>query len=115
VQVSAAGDDTFSATVEELRSLGLNSAARKYMVWMDAPAAPYCGIAMMYLDDRPIQENLNNGAAGGTFARVDPPCWGDPSAEAHELIHTLGGVQTSSTHTTGAGHCTDEYRGGQLQ
>jgi hypothetical protein len=43
---------------------------------------------------------------------VDSPCWTFPSywhsTAAHEIMHTLGGVQDDAAHSTGAGHCTDE-------
>jgi hypothetical protein len=120
VPLSAAGDDTFSNTISEMRALGYNRADRKYLVWMDpAGAAPYCGIGQLYLDDRPTYDNLNNGhsSVAGMFARVDAPCWGGSGTpvEAHELMHSLGGVQNSAPHSTGhyvapaGGHCTDEY------
>ena len=106
VQLSASGDDSFSNTISEMRTQGYNRPDRKYLVWMDpAGAAPYCGIAQLYLDDRPTSDNMNNGhsSVAGMFARVDAPCWGGSGTpvEAHELMHSLGGVQNSAPHSTG--------------
>jgi hypothetical protein len=117
VRLSSTGDDSFGNTVSELAALGYASPSRKYLVWMDAPG-PYCGIGETYLDDRDVLDNYNNGRSSvpGMFARVDAPCWGSSTTpvEAHELVHTLGAVQSSAPHSTGrfpapaGGHCTDE-------
>jgi hypothetical protein len=111
VTLSTKGADTFSATIAELRKQGFGRSDRKYLVWMDAPG-PYCGIAQQYLDDAPGPTNLNDGSPSvpGMVARIDAPCWGGTGTpvEAHELMHTLGGVQSSAPHATGNGHCTDE-------
>lgn len=34
---------------------------------------------------------------------------GELSTWVHELLHTLGAVQDDTPHTSGVGHCTDEY------
>ena len=103
VRLSAAGDDSFSNTVSELRALGFNRPDRKYLVWMDA--AVVCGVGSMFTDTRPGLNNRNNGFAP-MFARVDAACWG--YAEGHELMHTLGAVQEGAPNATAAGHCRDE-------
>jgi hypothetical protein len=111
VTLSAAAGNSFQTMIQELRDLGYTSSDRKYLVWMDEVGS-YCGIAQMYPDDRSAQTNWNNGGIA-MFARVDSACWGhggsSSSTEAHELVHTLGGVQSSAPHATGNGHCTDEY------
>lgn len=103
VVLSSSGDNSFSATRNELRAMGYNASNRKYLVWVDA-AVGICGIAELFGDDRATTSNWNN--KGDMFARVDAPCWG--YAETHELLHTLGAVQDSAPHSTGAGHCVDE-------
>jgi hypothetical protein len=101
--LSATGDDSFSNTVTELKALGLNRSDRKYLVWTDSDVL--CGVGSLYSDSRPGLSNLNNGYAP-MFARVDSGCW--DYAEGHELMHTLGAVQTGAPHATTAGHCWDE-------
>ena len=106
VILSPGGDDNISKTINELKALGYNSPDRKYLVWTDATV--YCGIAQIYGDDRPGPENFNNGAAP-MYGRIDAGCWGySNSIPAHELVHTLGGVQPSAPHATPGYHCTDE-------
>ena len=103
VTLSASGDDTFSATRSELAAKGFSRADRKYLIWVDASVG-ICGLGELYDDDRATADNANN--SGPMYARVDAPCW--DYAEAHELLHTLGAVQGSAPHSTGAGHCVDE-------
>lgn len=108
--LSSRGDDTFDLMLREMRLRGYNRTDRKYLVWVDANV--YCGIGQIYIDDSPGQGNASNGHPGvpGAVARVDKGCWGlNEMVEAHELVHTLGGVQPTAPNATPGFHCTDNY------
>ncbi|MGQ0519669.1 MAG: hypothetical protein ACT4PX_00775, partial [Actinomycetota bacterium] len=110
VVLSPTGDDSIDNTESELAAKGFNRSDRKYLVWTDDTL--YCGIAGIYGDDRPTQDNRNNGVARvpALVGRVDSGCWGrTQSVEAHELVHMLGGVQLSAPNATAGWHCDDEY------
>ncbi|HEX2023564.1 MAG TPA: hypothetical protein VHF00_02600 [Acidimicrobiales bacterium] len=112
VVLSATGDDNIQNTANELEARGFSRPDRKYLVWMDANV--YCGIAEIWPDDRPTADNYNNGPSNvpGMVARVDSGCWGLSGTnlvEAHELMHTLGGVQSTAPHGTAYNHCTDDH------
>jgi len=98
----------FSATIKALKARGYTSKARKYLVFADD--TKLCGIGQMY-DDSSKTGNYNDGRVP-MYARVDSGCWATPkgwhSTAAHELMHTLGGVQEDAPHSTPAGHCRDE-------
>lgn len=104
VVLSAAGDNNFSNTINELKALGHNRTDRKYMIFMDADI--YCGIGTFAGDDQPGQANNNN--IGPDYGRTDSGCWGGHTA-AHELTHNLGGVQDSAPNSSLGGHCVDEF------
>ncbi|MEX2459103.1 MAG: hypothetical protein WD770_08970, partial [Actinomycetota bacterium] len=108
VTLSTTGDDDIYKTQSELRTKGFTRSDRKYHVWMDAGV--YCGIAFVQSDDSAGSTNRNNGVSTvpGMVSRTDAQCWGG-GVEGHELMHNLGGVQTSAPHATSMWHCTDEY------
>jgi hypothetical protein len=108
VELSPAGIATLGGTAAELAAQGLDRPDRKYLVWVDAYV--YCGLATVKTDDRPSSDNANNGdGQPGMVARIDRGCWGgvNPSIEAHELVHLLGGVQPSAPNANDNFHCTD--------
>ena len=107
VALSSSGMAAIGGMISDLKNLGYNRSDRKYLIWADTNV--YCGISQIMGDDRPTQDNANNGRYGAMFSRVDTGCWGVPghSVEAHELMHSLGGVQTSAAHSTPANHCYD--------
>jgi hypothetical protein len=69
-------------------------------------ASVYCGIGTIARDSSPSPENRSNHRAG--YARIDRDCWGGEIA-AHELVHTLGGIQHDAPHASGGWHCVDEF------
>jgi hypothetical protein len=100
----ALGSDFFG-TIAALRKLGYDAANRKYLMFADANRL--CGIGTVY-DDASPTGNANDGSYA-SYARVDSNCWSTShSVAAHELIHTLGGVQARAPHATRYGHCYDE-------
>jgi hypothetical protein len=103
VAVSPAATATYDESVAALRNQGFADNGRKYLVFMDANVV--CGYAQWYIDNRPTQDNANNGNAPGMFARVDNACWN--YAEAHEIMHTLGAVLAGAPNATQYGHCND--------
>lgn len=111
VTVPAGATSSFNATISAVQALGYTDPSRKYLMWTDASVL--CGVASMYPNDVDGQGNPNNGSYA-QYARVDSGCWGfgdgasQHSVEAHELLHTLGGVFSTAPHGTRAGHCWDE-------
>jgi hypothetical protein len=104
VVIGAADDDTLNASITAIQAQGYNRADRKYLMFTDANV--YCGIGTVYRDSQPGQANINNGSYA-QYARADNGCWN--YAEAHELMHNLGGVQPDAPHSTPNFHCYDEY------
>jgi hypothetical protein len=109
VALTPEGVASLPGTAADLYAQGLNRPDRKYLVWVDAYV--YCGMATVKPDDRPGQDNANNGdGEPGMVARVDRGCWGiaASSGEVHELVHILGGVQTTAPNGNWNYHCSDE-------
>ena len=109
VALSPAGIASLGGTAAELAAQGFDRPDRKYLVWVDAYR--FCGLATVKRDDRPSPDNANNGdGEPGMVARIDRGCWGrvNPSIEAHELVHLLGGAQPSAPNANDNFHCTDD-------
>lgn len=106
VSLSSAAMTNFDWTIEELEQRGFDRVDRIYLLFADTSAAGICGIATAWMDDRDSPANPSN--RGPSYARADLGCW-DAHTAAHELMHTLGSVQRSAPHSTGYGHCWDEY------
>ncbi|KUJ68556.1 hypothetical protein ACZ90_18335 [Streptomyces albus subsp. albus] len=104
VEVAPSALGEFGSTNNALAAKGFNRRDRKYMIFADSNV--YCGIGSFNGDERPGQENLSN--FGPSYGRTDSGCWGG-STPAHELGHNLGAVNNSAPHTSGGGHCVDEW------
>ena len=94
LHVAANADDNFTNTVAALTAANQTDSNRKYLVYMDSETI--CGIGQIFADDDPLPaDNANDGGVPGLIARVDTSCWltGTGSVAAHELVHTMGGVQ----------------------
>ena len=96
----------FAATVTAMKNLGYNAANRKYLLFSEGTSM--CGIAQMY-NDSARTLNWNDGRAP-LIQRVDQGCWtrGDHSTAAHELMHSLGSINSTAPHKSGNGHCNDD-------
>ncbi len=110
VALSSSQVATFPDMIEALEALGHDRADRKYLAFVDVDVE-ICGIATVTRDDAPTNNSADRRVG---YARVDRDCWasGDEgvySVAAHELTHTLGGVQASAPNGTAGGHCTDEW------
>lgn len=97
------------------RALPAASGPRNRLVYVDGMVARASGVGEVLDADQPGPTNPHN--AGGRFAFV----WGAHRAPSmnhlasyadfilHEITHTLGGVQRSAPHPSGAWHCTDGF------
>lgn len=89
----------------ELSAQGYNRTDRKYLVFAETNAYSL-GIANVYPDSSLSPSNAHN--SGPMYTSTPVNLWG-ASNPAHELMHTLGGVQSDAPHGTVNKHCWDEY------
>lgn len=95
----------FSDTRTALVAAGLDDLKAKYLVAADW-ASNYVGLGELYPDDSRSIDNRSN--IGATYAMVFGASNFGPGVLMHELGHTMGAVQASANHSSGAGHCLDE-------
>ncbi len=99
--------DSYSKAMSYLQDNGYKDSYTKYLVWVYAGKANFCGIGTSWGDDQPnATKNITNVNTG--YAVVDTTCWGS-GAEIHEIMHNLGAVENSAPHATGGGHCLDDH------
>ncbi|MFN8664327.1 MAG: Ig-like domain-containing protein [Thermomicrobiales bacterium] len=106
VEISRSALLDFDGTIAALEQQGFDATDRIYLMFADTSSAGICGIGTVWPDDKKSSTNFNN--RGPSYARADLGCW-DAHTAAHELMHNLGAVQDSAPHSTGFGHCIDEY------
>jgi hypothetical protein len=102
---------TFAQLVDALEAQNLTSDTRKYLVaWDDSDTTDaFCGLGQLIPDNRAGPTNYNETQPlGAMFAAVQPSCWTGLVA-AHEILHTLGAVQTGAPHVSKYNHCTDDH------
>jgi hypothetical protein len=109
VAAVASSGRSLSATVDSLINAGYDNEKVKYLMvadYMSASSAPYmCGQGEAFSDDNRSVNNPNN--AGPMFSIVWRNCWDYSDVYMHELSHTMGAVQHSANHASGAFHCND--------
>ncbi|WP_433260541.1 ricin-type beta-trefoil lectin domain protein [Actinosynnema sp. CS-041913] len=105
VAIPASELDNAEKVVDALKALGHNRTDRKYLVFDEGTHD--CGLAWNDPgdSDEPGEDNPLNSGPG--WAVIDRGCadWGPGG---HELLHSLGGVQSSAPHGTEFGHCWDD-------
>lgn len=112
VEAAAIPSTNFTALIQAMVAKGHSDPTRKYLIWAETNnAVPgICsGLATLWYDQQPTDLNWNDARTG--FARLDETCLRtayDGRTEAHELLHTIGGVQHGAPAATPNGHCTDE-------
>lgn len=112
VDAAAIPSTNFNALINAMVAKGNSDPNRKYLIWAEtnnANASTCSGLATLWYDEQPTDLNWNDARTG--FARLDETCLRtvfDGRTEAHELMHTLGGVQHGAPDATPNGHCTDE-------
>lgn len=107
--------------VQDVRSLLPTVRGRYYLVYADVGAPDLTAFAEILADDRRAADNLNNGwtasgqdrsalafyvsGATANFFPSDQTPERYESVVLHELLHTLGAVQSSAPHFSGGSHC----------
>lgn len=90
---------------DEVAAQGYNRTDRIYVIFTETSSYTL-GVSVFMDDDRPGIENVNN--SGPSYTSSPVAVWGGSNL-AHELMHSLGAVNSSAPHTLSGGHCSDEY------
>jgi hypothetical protein len=102
---------TLETLITSLRALGFTNPNAKYWVYFDGhPDGALDGVGTLENDDRLSANNASNfGPSYGVTWGVDleKSAAGAVAVMMHESAHTMGAVQNTAPHSTGAGHCTD--------
>ena len=102
VYAPPAGDLAFW---DHLSDLGYDRPDRRYLMFFQRAIGRGCS-GTLDLDDSadPTTNEIN---AAPAYAFLEEGCLGG-AVTAHEIVHTLGGVQRSAPNSTAYGHCTDD-------
>lgn len=103
VDVGSADDDSFDVSVDAVKARGFDQAGRKYLMFVDSNVC--CGIGSL-LPRQPAGPGEHQQRPVPQYASSDAACWN--YAEAHDLMHNLGGVQNDAPNATAGFHCSDE-------
>jgi hypothetical protein len=118
--------DRFKAIEADIKAdapqLNATGGIRHYAVYADytmPPTGDRSGVGAQYPDDFPDPSNRNNGDAqvaviygletNPNFVTTQGDTTDASDYMLHELTHTLGAVQNSAPHSSGASHCWDEH------
>lgn len=98
---TSVASDSWTSVFRDVRAAGFTNSRVKYVVFYDQSINSYSGMADMSWDDRLAADN---GALRGMIGLVTAMSY---RIVMHELSHTMGAVQNSAPHSSGAAHCTD--------
>jgi hypothetical protein len=99
----------FFSIVDDLRAQGFRRPYVKYWIYYDGrpPNARAAGVGSVVLSDSASIDNGNNFGEAYAVNFGHGLYDGGPLVMMHENGHTMGAVQRTAPHTTGADHCTD--------
>lgn len=115
IQLPTSGNsDHFGSIVNDVRAVGHDNAMAKYWIVHDGRVDCGCGgQGNMWGDDSGNAANWNNKGGlyalsyYGNYGTTGGPTFSFSQVMLHEAGHTMGAVQYSAPHTTGAAHCID--------
>lgn len=97
-------NDSFSSIVSGLQAVGLRDTRAKYWVFYDdSVSGGFAGQGTIHRDDRATADNDNDRGPDYAISYGEL----DAALMMHENAHTMGAVQLSAPHSTGAWHCND--------
>ncbi|GLZ75988.1 hypothetical protein Afil01_07950 [Actinorhabdospora filicis] len=99
---SAMDDPDAGKARDAVEAAGYGRADRKYVVWTENTV---CGLGWGGRgDQRTGDANENNWYSGWAMVGLNG-CFGNPDADVHELLHTMGAVHRDAPYATTNGHC----------
>jgi hypothetical protein len=89
--------------IDAARAAGYDDPDVDYNIFYDGDFPGVCGIAQLYRDSSPGEDNNNNS---GGYAVTYESCWYSRTP-MHENGHNQGAVQSGAPHEDGTNHCTE--------